>query len=84
MSCCAAFSECQHYVWTELLWLDGWKIARDEHAEIFEAICAGDAGRAGRLAHSHVRGLRNNVLRLLQAKSDYQSSGQGVLSGRLP
>jgi len=29
--------------------------------------------RAGTLARAHVRGSRDNVLRLLQAKSDYQS-----------
>ncbi|PBB25556.1 MULTISPECIES: GntR family transcriptional regulator [unclassified Mesorhizobium] len=70
---CGILDKCQHYVWTELLWLDEWKIARDEHAEIVEAICAGDAARAGALARAHVRGSRENVLRLLQAKSDYQS-----------
>ncbi|WP_292179516.1 FCD domain-containing protein [Mesorhizobium sp.] len=62
-----------HYVWTELLWLDEWKIARDEHAEIVDAICAGDAARAGSLARAHVRGSRDNVLRLLQTKSDYRN-----------
>ncbi|RUX07298.1 MAG: GntR family transcriptional regulator [Mesorhizobium sp.] len=70
---CGILDKCQHYVWTELLWLDEWKIARDEHAEIVEAICAGDAVKAGALARAHVRGSRENVLRLLQAKSDYQS-----------
>ncbi|AEH85155.1 FadR/GntR family transcriptional regulator [Mesorhizobium opportunistum] len=70
---CGILDKCQHYVWTELLWLDEWKIARNEHAEIVEAICAGDAARAGTLARAHVRGSRDNVLRLLQAKSDYQS-----------
>lgn len=70
---CGILDKCQHYVWTELLWLDEWKIARDEHAEIVEAICAGDVSRAGALARAHVRGSRENVLRLLQAKSDYQS-----------
>jgi len=70
---CGILDKCQHYVWTELLWLDEWKIARDEHAEIVEAICAGDASRAGTLARAHVRGSRDNVLRLLQAKSDYRN-----------
>jgi DNA-binding GntR family transcriptional regulator len=70
---CGILDKCQHYVWTELLWLDEWKIARDEHAEIVDAICAGDAKRAGTLARAHVRGSRDNVLRLLQAKSDYRN-----------
>ena len=70
---CGILDKCQHYVWTELLWLDEWKIARDGHAEIVDAICAGDAKRAGTLARAHVRGSRNNVLRLLQAKSDYRN-----------
>lgn len=65
--------KCQHYVWMELLWLDEWRIARDEHFEIVEAVCAGDAARAAELARKHIRGSRNNILRLLQAKSDYQS-----------
>lgn len=65
--------KCQHYVWMELLWLDEWRIARDEHFEIVEAVCAGDAARAAQLAREHIRGSRNNILRLLQAKSDYQS-----------
>ena len=65
--------KCQHYVWMELLWLDEWQIARNEHAAIVEAVCAGDATRAGELARKHIRGSRNNILRLLQAKSDYQT-----------
>lgn len=69
---CGILDKCQHYIWTELLWLDEWKMARDEHAAIVEAICAGDAVRAGVLARAHVRGSRESVLRLLQAKSDYR------------
>ena len=65
--------KCQHYVWMELLRLDEWGIARDEHFEIVEAICAGDAARAVDLTRAHIRGSRNNILRLLQAKSDYQT-----------
>jgi DNA-binding GntR family transcriptional regulator len=65
--------KCQHYVWMELLWLDEWRIARDEHFQIVEAVCAGDAARAAELARKHIRGSRHNILRLLQAKSDYQS-----------
>ncbi|MER9104100.1 hypothetical protein NKH95_09120 [Mesorhizobium sp. M0848] len=41
--------------------------------KIVDAICAGDAGRAGTLARAHVRGSRDNVLRLLQAKSDFRN-----------
>ncbi|WP_246676636.1 FCD domain-containing protein [Mesorhizobium sp. B1-1-5] len=52
---CGILDRCQHYVWTELLWLDEWKIARDEHAEIVEAICAGDAKRAGALARDYAQ-----------------------------
>lgn len=65
--------KCQHYVWMELIWLDEWRIARDEHFEIVEAICAGDARRASELARRHIRGSRNNILRLLEAKSEFQS-----------
>lgn len=65
--------KCQHYVWMELLRPDEWTIARDEHFEIVEAICAGDAARAVELTREHLRGSRNNILRLLQAKSDYQT-----------
>ena len=65
--------KCQHYVWMELLWLDEWRVARDEHSKIVEAICAADAARASELARRHIRGSRNNILRLLQAKSDFQS-----------
>jgi DNA-binding GntR family transcriptional regulator len=65
--------KCQHYVWMELLWLDEWLVARDEHSRIIEAICAGNAALAGDLARRHIRGSRNNILRLLQAKSDYQT-----------
>jgi DNA-binding GntR family transcriptional regulator len=65
--------KCQHYVWMELLWLDEWRIAREEHAAIVEAVCTGNAALAGELARKHIRGSRNNILRLLQAKSDYQT-----------
>jgi DNA-binding GntR family transcriptional regulator len=65
--------KCQHYVWMELLWMDEWQIARNEHAAIVEAVCNGDSARAGELARKHIRGSRNNIPRLLQAKSDYQS-----------
>ncbi|WP_421913198.1 GntR family transcriptional regulator [Mesorhizobium sp.] len=65
--------KCQHYVWMELLRLDEWKVARDEHYAIVEAICAGDAARAVELTREHIRGSRDNILRLLQAKSDYQT-----------
>jgi len=65
--------KCQHYVWMELLWLDEWRDTRDEHAAIVEAICAGDARRAGELARAHIRGSRVTILRLLETKSDFQS-----------
>lgn len=65
--------KCQHYVWMELLWMDEWKDARSEHAAIVEAVCSGDAKMASDLARKHIRGSRNNVLRLLEAKADYQS-----------
>ena len=44
----------------------------EEHAGIVDAICAGDVALAGERARAHVRGSRENILRLLQAKSDYQ------------
>ena len=65
--------KCQHYVWMELIWLDDWKIARDEHEAIVNAMCEGDAKRAGELARRHIRESRDNILQLLQAKSDLQS-----------
>jgi DNA-binding GntR family transcriptional regulator len=65
--------KCQHYVWMELLRLDEWQVARDEHAAIVDAICAGDAGQAVKLTRAHIRSSRNNTLRLLEAKSDYQA-----------
>jgi DNA-binding GntR family transcriptional regulator len=69
---CGILDKCQQYVWTELLWLDEWKLTREEHAGIVDAICAGDVTLAGERARTHVRGSRENILRLLQAKSDYQ------------
>ena len=65
--------KCQHYVWMELIWLDEWKVAREEHDAIVNAMCEGDAKRAGELARRHIRESRNNILQLLQAKSDLQS-----------
>lgn len=65
--------KCQHYVWTELMWLDEWREARDDHARIVEAMCQGDGIGAGKLARQHVRESRENILKLLQAKSDFQS-----------
>jgi DNA-binding GntR family transcriptional regulator len=64
--------KCQHYIWTELLWMDAWDVTRSEHTAIVEAICKGDRALAGDLARKHVRGSRDATLRLLQAKSDYQ------------
>ncbi|TPJ53230.1 GntR family transcriptional regulator [Mesorhizobium sp. B2-7-1] len=69
---CGILDKCQQYVWTELLWLDEWKLTREEHVGIVDAICAGDVTLAGERARAHVRGSRENILRLLQAKSDYQ------------
>lgn len=65
--------KCQHYVWMELIRLDEWKIARQEHEAIVNAMCEGDAKRAGELARRHIRESRNNILELLQAKSDLQN-----------
>ncbi|MFE0014668.1 GntR family transcriptional regulator [Mesorhizobium sp. NPDC059054] len=70
---CGILDKCQHYVWAELLWLDEWKITRQEHTKIVEAICNGEVELAGKLARSHVRGSRDGILRLLQARSDYQT-----------
>jgi DNA-binding GntR family transcriptional regulator len=69
--------KCQHYIWTELLWLDEWAITRREHAEIVDAICTGDVTLAGERARRHVRGSRDATLRLLRAKSDYQAFAIG-------
>jgi DNA-binding GntR family transcriptional regulator len=67
--------KCQHYIWTELLWLDEWEATRQEHSEIVAAICSGDRTLAGELARRHVRGSREATLRLLRAKSDYALFG---------
>ncbi|QEX16651.1 GntR family transcriptional regulator [Hypericibacter terrae] len=65
---------CHHFVWMELLWLDQWSAAHEEHVEIVDAICSGDGVRAGDLARRHVRGSGNNIRRLLQARSAYKSA----------
>ncbi|HEX6119421.1 MAG TPA: GntR family transcriptional regulator [Dongiaceae bacterium] len=65
--------KCQHFVWMELIWLDEWQVAREDHAGIVEAICKGETTRAGELARRHIRESRTNILKLLQAKSDYQA-----------
>ena len=57
----------------ELIWLDDWKIARDEHKAIVNAMCEGDAKRAGELARRHIRESRDKILQLLQARSDLQN-----------
>jgi DNA-binding GntR family transcriptional regulator len=65
--------KCQHYIWLELIWLDEWKDARDEHAAIINAMCAGDAQLASELSRRHIRTSRDTILKLLQARSDLQS-----------
>jgi len=45
---CGILDKFQHFVWIELLWLDEWAVARDEHAAIVEAICADRRGRVRR------------------------------------
>jgi DNA-binding GntR family transcriptional regulator len=65
---------CHHFVWMELLWLDQWNAAHDEHVQIVDAICAGDGERAADLARRHVRGSGNNIRRLLQARSAFKDA----------
>ena len=65
--------KCQHYVWMELLWLDQWHLAREDHAKIVEAICAGNATLASENARRHVRESRTNILQLLETKSEFQT-----------
>ena len=65
--------KCQHFVWMELIWLDEWQAAREDHAAIVDAICKGDAKRASELARRHIRESRTNILKLLQTKSDFQA-----------
>ena len=65
--------KCLHYVWMELLWLDEWQIAREEHAGIVEAICDGDAALASALAKRHIRESCTNASRLLEARGEFQS-----------
>lgn len=62
----------QHFIWIELLWLNEWSVAREEHAAIVDAICVGDGARAAELARRHVRGSRDNILQLLRAKTTYR------------
>ena len=64
----------QHFIWMELLWLDEWGVARREHAEIVDAICAGDGEHAAERASHHVRCSRNNILRLLKAQTAYRTA----------
>jgi DNA-binding GntR family transcriptional regulator len=64
----------QHFIWLELLSLDEWGTARREHAEIVDAVCAGDGVRAAELAIRHARGSRNNILRLLRAQAAYRAA----------
>jgi DNA-binding GntR family transcriptional regulator len=68
------FDKFQHFVWIELLWLDEWGVARDEHAAIVEAVCAGDGERAADLARRHVRVSRTNIVRFLEARTAYQEA----------
>ncbi len=64
----------QHFIWIELLWLDEWHSARDEHKAIVEAVCSGNGAHAMELARNHVRGSKQNILRFMRAKTAYQSS----------
>jgi DNA-binding GntR family transcriptional regulator len=63
---------CQYFIWLELLWLDEWAVARDEHAAIVEAVCSGNGEKAARLASDHVRVSRQNIVRFLKAKTAYR------------
>lgn len=64
--------KCQHYIWLELVWLNDWQEARNDHAAIVEAMCAGNARLAGQRARRHIRESKEAILKLLQAKSDLQ------------
>jgi DNA-binding GntR family transcriptional regulator len=64
----------QHFIWMELLSLDEWAVARREHAEIVDAICAGDGERAADVATRHVRVSRDNIIRLLRAQTAYRAA----------
>jgi DNA-binding GntR family transcriptional regulator len=68
------FDKFQHFVWIELLWLDEWGVAREEHAAIVEAVCAGDGERAADLARRHVQVSRTNIVRFLEARTAYQEA----------
>jgi DNA-binding GntR family transcriptional regulator len=68
------FDKFQHFVWIELLWLNEWEVARNEHAAIVEAVCNGDGAAAAELARMHVRVSKINIVRFLQAKSAYQAA----------
>jgi DNA-binding GntR family transcriptional regulator len=68
------FDKFQHFVWIELLWLNEWAVARQEHAAIVEAVCNGDAVKAAERARLHVRGSKSNIVRFLQAKNAYQAA----------
>jgi DNA-binding GntR family transcriptional regulator len=64
----------RHFIWLELLSLDEWGTARREHAEIVEAVCAGDGAHAAERATHHARSSRKNILRLLRAQAAYRAA----------
>jgi DNA-binding GntR family transcriptional regulator len=70
---CGFLDKFQHFIWIELLWLDEWAAARNEHDGIVAAICAGEGQQAAALARQHVRVSKENILRFLRAKTAYES-----------
>ncbi|ESZ02230.1 MULTISPECIES: GntR family transcriptional regulator [Mesorhizobium] len=62
--------KCQVYVWMELTQLNDWKVARDDHHMIVEAIAARDADTACRESRRHIRQSRDGILDLLLRQRD--------------
>lgn len=48
-------------LWLEVLWIDVWKDAVEEHRAIVDALLARDGKRAAKAARRHVRGTRENM-----------------------
>lgn len=48
-------------LWLEVLWIDVWEDAVEEHRAIVDALLARDGKRAAQAARDHVRGTRENM-----------------------
>jgi DNA-binding GntR family transcriptional regulator len=64
---------------TTLTYADRWQTVLDEHAEMIDAIKAGDADRAAAIAESHMVGARNVRLNMY---ADADSADEAVTARR--